>query len=820
MPVANVIQASFAGGEFSPKLLARVDVQKYASGAQTIENFIVMPWGGLRKRGGTKFVANTRGNVKARLVRFIFSTTQAYVLEFLPSWIRFHTDDGTVTEAGVSITGATQANPVVITAASHGYSNGDRVLITDVAGMVELNNREFTVANKTANTFELSGVNGSGYTAYSSGGTSSKIVEIASPYGANDIFSLDFTQSADTLYIAHPDYAPRTLVRNSATSWTLAAADIVNGPFRDVNTDDAVTLYLSGGSATAYGTYAEGATGITMTAASSLFTASHVGSLWRLYVNKAGAGWSQFVGDATNIAVNRTYENAGNVYACTLDNMVDDKWDPSQTPPTHTKGTVRFYEDGRTDQYVDMKYIHDGSVIVKVTAFSSATSVTVSIEKNDAPREVIGSGNATSFWEEGAFSDERGWPGKITLFEERLWFARSNAEPQTVWASQIGAYLDFLDGADDDDGITFTIASEQVDAVQWMSGGRTLSIGTTGGEYIASADTPGKPLTPANITIRRQTRYGSANDIPAERVGEAVIFAQRHGDPANRSRIIREQLFQFENDVHRSRNINIFSDHILGSGAHSFAYQPSPYSLLWVLRNDGALAALTYEFDQDVIAWHRHILGNGTVESITVIPGDNGDDVWMTVRRTIDGGNERAIERLTIGLDDDGALEDATFLDGHLAYSGGAVTSLSGLWHIRGETVRVFADGVDLGETTVSSTGAVSFTSASKVVVGYGYTAKLLSLRAEAATQGGTAQGRRKRISEATFRLYQSYGGSYGGDSARTDAIAYDSVALYTGDKRVEWPDGWGWDGQFYVEHDEAYPFVPIGIIAEIRATG
>lgn len=75
------------------------------------------------------------------------------------------------TKRAVTISGATVANPVVITATAHGLSDGDEISIHNVVGMVEINGLGFTVANKTANTFELSGINGTGYTSYTSGVT-------------------------------------------------------------------------------------------------------------------------------------------------------------------------------------------------------------------------------------------------------------------------------------------------------------------------------------------------------------------------------------------------------------------------------------------------------------------------------------------------------------------------------------------------------------------------------------------------------------------------------------------------------------------------
>ena len=203
MARVSTIVTNFQAGEFSPRLEGRIDLQKYNSGAQKLENMLIFPQGGVTRRPGTKFAGQSKDGGKVRLINFEFSDEQAYVLEFGANYIRFFKDGGILTEATKTITGATAANPVVITSSSHGFSNGDRVFISGVAGMVELNNREFTVANQTTNTFELSGINGSTFTAYSSGGTAGKIVEVTTTYSVTEIFELNHVQSADVLFLAH-----------------------------------------------------------------------------------------------------------------------------------------------------------------------------------------------------------------------------------------------------------------------------------------------------------------------------------------------------------------------------------------------------------------------------------------------------------------------------------------------------------------------------------------------------------------------------------------------------------------------------------------
>ena len=156
-------QVSMAGGEASPFLYARIDLAKYQTFLRTGKNFFVHPHGGVSNRGGLRFVRKTKyPSKKSRAVDYTFSDTQAYTLEFGDLYVRFYTDGEPVLETAKTITGATQASPVVVTSTAHGYSNGDDVEINSVVGMTELNGKRYTIANVTANTFELAGTDGTG----------------------------------------------------------------------------------------------------------------------------------------------------------------------------------------------------------------------------------------------------------------------------------------------------------------------------------------------------------------------------------------------------------------------------------------------------------------------------------------------------------------------------------------------------------------------------------------------------------------------------------------------------------------------------------
>jgi len=73
--------------------------------------------------------------------------------------------------ASKAITGATQTNPVQLTVTGHGYATGQVLTVTAVAGMTQINNRVYTITVVDANTISLDGVDGTAFSAYTSGGS-------------------------------------------------------------------------------------------------------------------------------------------------------------------------------------------------------------------------------------------------------------------------------------------------------------------------------------------------------------------------------------------------------------------------------------------------------------------------------------------------------------------------------------------------------------------------------------------------------------------------------------------------------------------------
>jgi len=411
-------------------------------------------------------------------------------------------------------------------------------------------------------------------------------------------------------------------------------------------------------------------------------------------------------------------------------------------------------------------------------------------------------------------------PSCVSFFEQRLVFANTNNNPQTLFFSKSGDYENMTTGTDADDAMIYTIASNQVNAIRFLKAQRTLIVGTTGGEFTVSADGTDAAITPTNIAIKRQSSYGSAN-VDAQPAGNATLFLQRA------KRKIRELAYNFDVDGYQAADITILNDTVTESGVNEMAYQQSPDSILWCVRDDGVLSGLTYQRAEQVTAWHRHKLGGtfgtgatatgyGVVESVATISGAlNEDELWVIVKRTINGSTKRYVECFADFDFDETTSTDFRFLDSHLTYSGGATTTLSGLSHLEGQTVSILADG-SAHNTKVVSSGAVTLDrSVTKAVVGLSYDSVLQTMRIEGGAAEGTSQGKTKRISKVVLRLFETVGVKVGPSLTNLEAVPFRTTSdpmdtpvstFIAGDKEIEFNDDFNSDGFIFIKQDQPLP--------------
>jgi hypothetical protein len=849
------ITSAFVGGELTPRLDGRIDVKKYAQGLRHCENFQILPHGGARKRSGFSFVtAQKSATDDVIMVTFQYNVEQAYMLMFGPGYVWFFKDRGIITQSPVAVSAITQASPgAVTTSSAHGLTTGDRVVLLAVAGMTELNNRQFVITVTGPTSFTL-GIDTSGYDAYTAGGTVNDIVELATPYTANDLAELAFSQTNDVLYIAHRAHPLRKISRLSHTSWTLSEPRLTTGPFRSINADRDRRITVSGFStaATAYGTYAVGTT-MTLTATASIFDAGMVGGLFKLAEEGGSTGIASApVGDSTkNIEVGFVYTTGGNAYGIAAKTAPVQTWAGYGRVPEHDAGIVRVNHTDGTNHF-DSAFLHPTYCVVQVTGYTSATEITAEIVRYQMPASIATAG--TSFWYEGAWSDYRGYPRALALYEQRLFLAGSESDPTVLWGSRSGSYEDFEDGPDDDDAILYRINAGSADVVRWLMSGRVLTAGTSMGEFAVSASNQNEALTPKNFKAAPQTTYGTSR-CPPVRFNQSVLYPQRAGSTDNAALKVREFSYSFQADAFDSVDLTVFSEHITATGIDRMAFQTEPDSLIWARRLDGLAIACTYERAQEVVAWHRHSLGGTGSEfkTIAAIPGSSGDEVWASAKILL--GDELDIDDETgesildeagdLLLDeatetaryvvvsnapfrDDGDKVDAKLLDFMLTYQGDATTTISGLHHLRGLEVKVLNEGA-VETHTVDEDGRVTLAVATtKAHVGLPYTAILETQDLEGGAQAGTAQSRVKRISQIYLRLLNSLGGSYGPDADTQQTIYYrtgadvhgSSVPLFSGLKELDFKAGFERFARVRIEHADPLPFHVGGIVAELNVQG
>ena len=458
-------------------------------------------------------------------------------------------------------------------------------------------------------------------------------------------------------------------------------------------------------------------------------------------------------------------------------------------------------------QSADVMYFAHPSYAIRTlsrTDHNAWTFATPSINENSTP----------------VLTTSNNYPSVVTFFEQRLVFAATNNNPQTIWFSKNADYLNFTTGTSADNALIYTIASNQVNSIRYLSPTRVLTIGTSGGEYVLTTTNDG-PITPTTTQIRKYSNYGSANIEPVQ-VADVTLFLQRG------NRKVRE--FKYVGEVntagYQAPDITVLAEHITKGGVEGFAYQQEPENIVWCIRADGTLLGLTYRREEAVVAWHKHVIGGkfgagqAVVESISALPTDSGnDELYMVVKRTINGQTMRYVEVMK-DFDFGSTTTSAFFVDSGLAYAGSAVSGFSSLYHLEGDDVSILANGASHPDKTVSN-GAISLDfSATSAAIGYGYTSSMQTLRIESGSQDGISQGKPKRIHGITMRLFETVGVEIGNDAGEIDRVFFrdssmamdEAVPLFTGDKDIEFQGGFDDDDRIYLQQTQPLPLTILAL--------
>ena len=466
-----------------------------------------------------------------------------------------------------------------------------------------------------------------------------------------------------------------------------------------------------------------------------------------------------------------------------------------------------------------------------IATWVSTTVVTVDIESD------FGATTASTIWREGEWSATSGYPSVIFSFEDRLGYAASPIAPITINLSKTGDYDNMAPTAADstvaaDNSLQFKLNSRRQDPIRWVTDDeKGLLVGTKGAEWLIRSSVTGDAMSAINFpSARRSTRHGSANVEPVE-AGKAKLFVQ------TAKRKLRELAFVYEVDGFNAPDLTVVAEHITKSGIRSLAYQQEPYNLVWTIREDGALVAMTYDREQDVVGWHRHPIGGFSdaaketdviIESHAVIPSPDGaqDDLWLSCKRYIDGQVVRYIEYLTEFNSDYDDVSDCYYVDGGLTIDlGSPGTAITGLDHLEGETVQLLVDGSPQPDQEVTN-GALTLVTAGTIVhVGLQYFSRLKNLRIEAGSATGTAQGKIKRIHKLSALLHQTVGLRVGANFDNMDAQLFRrpsnamsaAVPLFSGIKPIEYPSDYDFDGYICFEQKQPLPCTILAIMPQLH---
>ena len=612
------------------------------------------------------------------------------------------------------------------------------------------------------------------------------VYSIGNPFTEEDLPEIKYTQSADVLFLCHPQHPPMTLTRYAHNNWKLETMELQNGPFEDSNTTETKLTPSD-----VVGT-------ITVTASGSYFMGSMVGRLLRIghtvssrykkgvpgqntlevscppeatvYVESFGfwsgtftlqkydkntETWVDVRSQNGNHSQNYNFTETNKDTEIALYRVYSTDFDPSvwssENPNPPGRVTIQTFAK---DYYG----------VVKITSVESDTSATAEVVTQ------LGDTKATQDFSLSAWSAENGYPRCVCFFEDRLVFAGNRKQPQTYWASKTGDYYNFGESipSADDDAITGTLSNGQMNAIRALIPFGELILLTAGSEYKLSGDNGA--WAPSNQDVKVQ-EYRGINNLTPVVVGSHIVYVQHQGS------IVRDLAYSYDADKYTGDDVSLLASHLFdGYNVSSITYQQTPNSLVWCVRNDGTLLCMTYIKEQDVYAWSRHST-DGKFIDVCSIAGTTEDNLYAVVQRD----NGYYIEMLANETQPD-EVDKQFFVDCGVEIAGTGLHEVTGLDWLEGKEVAILADGNVITGKTVTG-GKVSLDASgagySRVIVGLPYKSQLVTLPIEFQARDGTFESRKKRIINLMINFHKSRSGMFGAVERTLDEIKWRAIENY-----------------------------------------
>jgi hypothetical protein len=848
------IQNTFDGGVLSPMLAGRTDLAKYFNGCAVLENFLPSVQGPLVRRGGSQYIFGVKnGAVRSWLIRFQVSERVSYMLEFGHQYVRFYTNRGLLVVGGSPVEVATPYTAADLTA-EDGTCNLRVVQSADTMyifhrlyqtrKLLRLSATSFSMvlADFTEGPFDDVNSN-EGITVTTNAEVGAvTLTASAGIFLPAHVGTLFYLETADLSAVKpwgvyqEVNIGDRRRVDNRVYQCTAVGPVNSEGP---PVTGNQTPIHTDGRAWDGDGQPVEndqrGSIGVEweflhagygIVRIEGYTDAQHVtGTIVKRLPTELqpGGGSSTTVTPypissitPTDPASSRIFVSASGHPFANLDAIAvtgtNFKDAGASAPDTNRDGSYVVRNRTGSGYEIDASFPSGGAYAYDPLATGVATRTVTTSYPTHVP---------SWKWAFSLFSSVNGWPEHGAFWRQRLVLMAGRVGAMSVTADFENFAAKSPGGEQEtDSSIVFRLNARQINRAVWLVESDNLIIGTDGDEWIVGPIQTNQALGPANIRAERRTAYGSRSIQPVE-VGGRILFIQASG------RKLRDYEYSYDTNNYASSDTTKLASNVLLSGVVDLAYQQEPDSIIWAARADGRLVGCTYDQEagrSDVYAWHPHPMVNGFVEAVETMPSPDGsaDDLWMIVRRQVNGQTVRYIEILRAPLKEEEAQAEAFYVDSGLTYRGATTDYVSGLEHLEGQQVDILTNGAAHPRRTVVA-GRVDLQFPAEVIhVGLPTSCAVATMSLEAGSASGTAQGKLKRITNLIVRMYRSLGGNVGPARDKTNTLNFrrpsqpmgSAPPLFTGDSDpIPWPGGYERGAQIWYTNEQPLPVTLVALM-------
>jgi len=644
----TISQRSFTSGEIAPSLYARNDIVQYLTGLRTCENFIIKKHGGASNRSGTKYVVSTKDSTKvSRIIKFVFNSSQTYVIEVGNLYLRFIRNGAQVNVSGVAAYGAGTA-----------YVIGDLVVSVGINYYCIKAGTGQTPASSPTFWYALTGT----------------IYEIPTTYLEADLRTLKINQSGDIITLTHPSYAVRELARTAHTNWALSIvtfAPSISAP-TSLSSSASGTAFYYVVTAIKEDTSEESLPTNPVGSSSQTSTLTWVASSGAVEYNiyKKRNGVYGFIGTSTELSFIDATITAD------VADSVPLKRNPFAITPIATTSLGAGGSAYLVGDILTIVQTGGSSGKIRVDTVTPGAVVTYTIidygEGYSAANGLATTGGSGTNCTINILTvTTNNFPSTSNYYQQRQMFANINSDTEKVFGSRSANFKNMTVSSpiQDDDAVTFPLRGLQVNSVKHMIDLGKLIIFTEGAEWVINGDQAG--ILRAGEVNQVQQSYNGSSELQPIIINDTALYIQA------RQNIVRDLKYQLSpdgSDGYQGTDLTIMSSHLFEAFTLvDWAFTQTPNPIVWIVRNDGVLLGLTYLREHKIFAWHRHVFEGATVEAVTSVPEGNEDVLYLTIKRTINSATVRYIERFSSRIISD--IKNAIFMDCSLTYDGTNLTA-------------------------------------------------------------------------------------------------------------------------------------------------